>query len=560
MTAGLLHPRILIVEDSKTQALKLSLLCEQEGWESACMSSAELAIAEMHRRLPDLILVGKYLKDVPGSEFCLKIAADADFRETPVLLLSDADPQAGAGSADPEILLAGMRRMLDRSLISRPPGPDRYPTGRDTRDGRVLAIDDSPTHLAFLVETLRGAGYDVGESSSGREGLRLLTEEHYDCVLVDLMMPDMDGIEVCRQIRQARRVDAESMPIIMLTGHESKEDMMRGLEAGADDFVGKSSDLSVLKARLSALLRRKLLEREHLRVLEELKRTELEAQRERAEKEAAEVRAALAEELKKANAMLQDANQWLKQAQTQLVQSEKMASLGQLVAGIAHEINNPLAFVLSHLFTVENLLPRATAALGAEVPEIARAMFEKMRNRLAEMGQGLTRVKELVLSLRTFSRLDEGDVQTVDMHANIDSVLLFLRHKMEGRITLTKRYEAQARVSCDAGRLNQVIMNLVANAIDAIPEQGEIVISTRDAPDQSIISVRDSGPGIPEAIRTRIFDPFFTTKPVGQGTGLGLAISYQIMHAQGGSIEVLSEPGQGAEFIVKIPRKLAAPI
>ena len=536
--------RILIVEDSKTQALKLSLLCEEQGWETVCASSAESALSEMDRQTPDLVLVGKYLKGIPGGEFCQWIEADARLRGTPALLLSDVDPEAGATSAEPEILLAGMRRRLD------PGGADRL------RACRILAIDDSPTHLEFLVGTLRDDGYDVGQAVNGREGLNRLAEESFDCVLVDLVMPDMDGIEVCRQIRQTRLADTDSVAIMMLTGRESKEDMMRGLEAGADDFVGKSNDLAVLKARLTALLRRKLFEREHQRVIEKLKLKEVEALRERAERRVAETRAAVAEELERANTQLRDTNRQLKEAQMHLVQSEKMASLGQLVAGIAHEINNPLAFVSAHLFTVENLLARATSGIGTEVSETARGMLEKTRVRLQEMGQGLTRVKDLVLSLRTFSRLDEGQSQTVDIHANIDSVLLFLRHKMAGRIKLIKRYEAAAPVCCDAGRLNQVIMNLVANAIDAIADAGEIVISTRDAPDQSIISVRDSGPGIPEAIRTRIFDPFFTTKPVGHGTGLGLAISYQIVHAHGGSIEVHSEKGQGAEFLVRIPRKV----
>jgi two-component system NtrC family sensor kinase len=547
MTNGLLHPRILIVEDSKTQALKLSMLCEQQGWTAVCTSSAESAMTEMDRQLPDLVLVGEYLKGIPGGEFYLRMEADARLREIPALLLSDAE--AGATAADPEILLTSMRQLLARAVANA------LPAERAIHDGRILAIDDSPTHLAFLVETLRVDGYAVGQAASGREGLKLLAEERFDCVLVDLMMPDMDGIEVCRQIRRTPRADTDSVAIVMLTGQESREDMMRGLEAGADDFVGKSSDLAVLKARLRAVLRRKLFEREHRRILEELKRREVEALRERAEKEVVEARAAMAEELERANTMLQDANRWLKEAQMHLVQSEKMVSLGQLVAGIAHEINNPLAFVVAHLFTVENLLARATAGMETDVSEAGRGMFEKMRIRLQEMGQGLTRVKELVLSLRTFSRLDEGELQTIDIHASIDSVLLFLRHKMAGRIQLIKRYEAVAPVCCDAGRLNQVVMNLVANAIDAIPGEGQIVISTRDAEGQSIISVRDSGPGIPEAIRSRIFDPFFTTKPVGKGTGLGLAISYQIMHAHGGSIEVHSEEGQGAEFVVTIPRK-----
>jgi two-component system NtrC family sensor kinase len=239
-----------------------------------------------------------------------------------------------------------------------------------------------------------------------------------------------------------------------------------------------------------------------------------------------------------------------------LVQSEKMASLGQLVAGLAHEINNPLTFVVNHLFTVENALTSAAPDVLACVPEAARGKFQKARTRLEEMREGLNRVKDLVSNLRTFSRLDEGDVKTIDIHENIDSVLHLLQYKLQDRIRLEKKYGLVPRFDCCVGQLNQVIMNLVANAVDAIDDTGTITISTSVGDDQVIISVRDTGNGIPEAIQNRIFDPFFTTKPVGSGTGLGLAISYQIVQAHGGMIDVWSQAGEGAELTVRIPLNL----
>ena len=179
-----------------------------------------------------------------------------------------------------------------------------------------------------------------------------------------------------------------------------------------------------------------------------------------------------------------------------------------------------------------------------------------MRSRLADMHEGLDRVRDLVVSLRTFSRLDEGEFKTVDVHEGIDSVLMFLRHQTEGRIEIVKHYDAPHTLDCYAGRLNQVIMNLISNAVDSIDGPGVITIETRQQGLMFEIAIRDTGAGIPEHVRPKIFDPFFTTKPVGQGTGLGLAISYGIIRDHKGVIEVASEVGQGSEFTVKIPLHL----
>jgi two-component system NtrC family sensor kinase len=165
-------------------------------------------------------------------------------------------------------------------------------------------------------------------------------------------------------------------------------------------------------------------------------------------------------------------------------------------------------------------------------------------------------VKELVLDLRTFSRLDEREFKTTDVVETIDGVLLLLKHKMNGRIRVEKHYSSARTLYCYVGRLHQVLLNLIANAVDAIEGEGMITITTSQTPQLFLISVRDDGAGIPESIRGKIFDPFFTTKPIGQGTGLGLSISYGIVQDHRGSIEVQSEMGVGTEFIVKIPLDL----
>jgi two-component system NtrC family sensor kinase len=227
------------------------------------------------------------------------------------------------------------------------------------------------------------------------------------------------------------------------------------------------------------------------------------------------------------------------------------------VAGIAHEINNPLAFVINNIFITQEELVRLEAT---QSDSSALSSLRKMRTRVEHMREGAARVQNLVSKLRTFSRLDEGTLKTVDIHESIESVLLFLGHKMEDRIQVERHYAAKEPLTCLAGELNQVLMNVIGNAIDSIDGTGTIHVCTGERDGQFVITVRDSGKGIPQEIRDRIFDPFFTTKPIGSGTGLGLSISYGIVKAHHGSIEFSSEEGKGTAFTVKIPTSLQAEV
>jgi len=558
--------RIVVVEDSETQAFKLQLLLEDQGWDVSIAGTAEAALAGLGDPLPDLVLVDYNLPGMRGDEFCRRIRINLNTRRIPILMMTGSAPEtaeiqsldSGADgyiskSENAEILLLRIRALLRKGW-----GQDSVLSTQETgfRSASILIIDDSPTYLAALSYELRNQGYKVKSAPDGPAGLTELLSENFDCVLVDLAMPYMSGLEVCKRIT-AMRTESENAPaVILLTSTATRGDMNRGLEAGADDFVTKSSDLAVLRARVQALLRRRFFQEETRRIVGELKTKDLETLNALAGRQAAEVRAAMAEELIQANQDLQEANRKLKDTQAQLIQNEKMASLGQLVAGIAHEINNPLAFVLNNLFIVESGLDGLGPEVEPHLSELSLIKFRKVRARLEEMTEGLGRVKELVLDLRTFSRLDEGEFKTVDVVETIDSVLLLLKHRMSNRIQVEKHYGPERKLYCYAGRLNQVVMNLISNAVDAIEETGEIVITTSQTTQAFLISVRDTGTGIPEAIRNKIFDPFFTTKPVGQGTGLGLAISYGIVHDHGGSIEVESAEGVGTEFIVKIPLDL----
>jgi two-component system NtrC family sensor kinase len=265
---------------------------------------------------------------------------------------------------------------------------------------------------------------------------------------------------------------------------------------------------------------------------------------------------------REANAELQRLNQDLRAAyselqtqQVQLVQSAKMASLGQLVAGVAHEINNPLAFIVSHLRTAVTSLGKVAAELAQVSVVAASEHLERARNRLQESEVGAERIQNLVLKLRTFSRLDEGDQKDASMRECVGSVLTILEHRLKNRIKVETHFGYPDVVECFPALLNQAIMNLISNAIDAIDGEGTISITTGADAESYQIAVSDTGRGIPESLRQRVLEPFFTTKPVGQGTGLGLSITYSIAQRHRGTLQLTAAERGGTVATLRFPLK-----
>jgi two-component system, NtrC family, sensor kinase len=343
-----------------------------------------------------------------------------------------------------------------------------------------------------------------------------------------------------------------------MTALSDATDKVRGFNLGAVDYVAKPFQEAELVARVTTQLK-----------LHHLHQT-------------------LEQQVEQRTAQLQTALKQVQQSQVQLVQSEKMAVLGQLVAGVAHELNNPVNFIHGNLGHVQQYMEDVLSFMQVYqqhqekvAPELQQAatkldlgfIQEDLPKTLASMHAGTHRIREIVRSLRNFSRLDEAECKAVDIHEGLDSTLLILQHRLKHKpeypeIQVLRDYGTLPLVECYAGSLNQVFVNILNNAIDALEEQrdkrtyeqnqnnpGQIKIRTSMMSDQWVqIAIADNGPGIAKDIQPRVFEPFFTTKPAGKGTGMGMSISHQIVtEKHQGKLSCISQPGQGAEFIIQIP-------
>ena len=408
---------------------------------------------------------------------------------------------------------------------------------------RVLVIEDSKVDQLVYRRTLHE--FDLEFADSGESGLERIARERFDLVVLDFHLPRLNGDEVLARIKAG--ADPE-LPVVMVTGGGSENVAVEMLKQGASDYVTKD-DLHT--PRVASAVRGAL------------ERHRLDLARRRAE-----------DELRRRKDELEVALRKLQEAQAHLIQSEKMASLGQLVAGVAHEINNPLSYVTNNLAVLDRdvaLVVKMMAAyrdhLGGALPE-SLSLAERdcdldytltnLDRLIASTRQGLRRVGEIVAGLRDFSRLDEAERKRIDPNDPVRTAIEMVRFHVRHRsIRLEVDLQALPLACCNPGQLNQVLMNLLMNAIQAVEEGATIAVRTRLEPDGSAFryEVADDGPGIPDSIRSKIFDPFFTTTPQGVGTGLGLWITYNIIQEHGGRIDLITEPGRGTTFLVTLPIK-----
>ena len=399
---------------------------------------------------------------------------------------------------------------------------------------KILVVDDHAATRLLLKRQLQQGEYDVTVATDGSQALQLAVQHHPALIICDWMMPAVDGLEVCRRIKADPELTATFF--ILLTSKGELADRVQGLDAGADDFLSKPVEPSELLARVRAGLR--------------LHQSQL--------------------QLSRANQQLSKALQELQQTQVQLIQSEKMSSLGQLVAGIAHEINNPISFIHGNLNYankyVQDLISFVRLYRNYPIPEIeAEAEAIELEFAISDLGKifdsmkiGAERIRDIVLSLRNFSRLDEAEMKVVDIHEGIDSTLWILQHRLQ-TIEIIKEYGDLPEIECYPGQLNQVFLNILNNAIDALTQKQNpsnwIAVRTSLLDNQHVaIAIADNGIGIEPANIKKIFDPFFTTKSVGYGKGLGLTIGYKIVvEKHGGDLQCFSEFGNGTQLTISLP-------
>jgi len=403
----------------------------------------------------------------------------------------------------------------------------------------ILAVDDTVENLRVMAAMLTQAHYQVRTATDGDLALKSFDHRPPALVLLDVRMPGIDGFEVCRRIK--RHATHSNVPVIMLSALDDSASRLEGFKAGAIDFIGKPFVVQEVLSRISVHLA--LWQSQH--------------------------------ELQQQLEQTRTLNRQLIDAQFQLLQSEKMASIGQLAAGVAHELNNPIGFVHSNLGTLDGYLHDLMEIIGAygaiatspEVSEerrqtIARLLEERdyaylkgdIFNLVSESKDGLERVRKIVANLKSFSRVGEQEWQDADLHQGIESTLSIVWNELKYKCKVVKDFGEIPPVFCLISQINQVILNLLVNASHAIERAGTITIRTRRHDEATVcLEISDNGCGIAPELLGRIFEPFFTTKPVGKGTGLGLSLAYSIVQRHKGRIEVESQPGLGSTFRLLLP-------
>ncbi|HBE21121.1 MAG TPA: hybrid sensor histidine kinase/response regulator [Cyanobacteria bacterium UBA11149] len=439
---------------------------------------------------------------------------------------------------------------------------------QESLKANILIVDDTPDNLRLLSTMLQSQGYQVRKALSGKFALQGVEMAKPDLILLDINMPQMSGYEVCQHLKSNPQTC--EIPVIFLSALDQVSDKVEAFAVGGVDYITKPFQSEEVLARINNQLTLQNLQKQ-------LKNQNIILQQEIEERKLAEAR-----ERAKAH-QLEITLEELKRTQAHLIQSEKMSSLGQMVAGVAHEINNPVNFILGNLDPAteyaHNLIrliklyqktyPDCPQEISQLIEEIElNFLIEDWPKLMKSMKVGSERIHQIVVSLRSFSRLDESNLKPVDIHDGIDNTLLILHHRLKCTserpgIETIKDYGKLPNIVCYASQLNQVFMNLLSNAIDAVETQPfPRIITIRTSLSQNetspsvIIRIADNGLGMSEEVCQHIFDPFFTTKPVGSGTGLGLSISYQIVvEKHGGKLTCVSQPGKGTEMIVEIPVK-----
>ncbi len=552
--------RVLIVDDSMTFRERLRELLQQQGFAVLTASSGEEGLRCAALQRPDAIVVDGVLPGIDGSTVVRKLRLDAALHHIPCILLTGSQDMGAELSAlesgadafvhkgdDLDVILARISAVLRNvSNLGR-----RGPTPSLLGPKKILAVDDSLTYLHALGDTLRGEGYDVILAHSGEEALEMVAVQPVDCILLDRLMPGLGGTETCRRIKATPTL--RDIPLIMLTATEDRDAMIESLSTGADDYVLKSSEIDVLKARLRAQLRRKQFEDESRRVRVELMNKELEASEARAARQLFESRAALLAELELKNSELERASR---------LKSEFLANM-------SHELRTPLNAVIGFSSALRQGL--------------AGPLNDKQLEFIDYIASGGKHLLELITDILDLSKIESGkmtlEMEPADINALLVNSLSVVREKaLAHRLNL--RFDAQeiGQVQIDQRKTKQIVYNLLSNAVKFTPDGGSVTLRLQRVARGSIpsegllsaraatgapadlflgISVNDTGIGIAPSDVQRLCQPFVQldsglTRKF-EGTGLGLALVRQLVELHGGCLALSSTLGVGSTFSVWLP-------
>lgn len=427
---------------------------------------------------------------------------------------------------------------------------------------KILLVDDSRSVAVVFGERLQALGHEVCLAHNGAEGVAQFQRFAPDLVLMDIEMPVMNGFDATQNIREFESTRQWAWtPILFLTSVGTDENIVTAIKAGGDELIAKNVPEPVLEARMTAMARiarlRQSVITANCQMAEDIRRRQL-------------AEAELASRCDE----LSELNQKLSRVQGQLIQSEKMASVGQLAAGVAHEINTPIAYVSANIGTLQAYVDRLLALVDsyetalAEAVGVPRAGIDACRTAIdfahlatdahalaEESREGIERVKKIVHSLREFAQIGvAGHWRRADLHRGIDATLDLLGNEVSAKADVVKEYGQLPEIECVPDQLNQVFMSLLVNAEHAFGKaRGTITLRTGVSKNSVWLEFSDNGSGMPDDVRRRIFDPFFTTKPPGKGLGLGLSLSYGIIRGHQGTLSVDSTVGRGSRFRITLP-------
>ncbi len=426
-----------------------------------------------------------------------------------------------------------------RSSLTPAPAPaEGNIVGEQKDNATVLVVDDAPGNRELLSKQLARQGYAVIMASNGREALQLLRSHQIDIVLLDVLMPELDGFQTL-EIMQADEKLRE-IPVIMTSASEEYQSLIRCIEGGAEDYLPKPFDPVLLRARLKNSFEKKAMRDE---------------QRHRTEE-------------------LETAYRDLRNMQGQLITQEKLASLGSLAAGIAHEIKNPLNFVTNFAALSHEMVPELRNAFAAHNETEAETLFTELSQNLAKIEEHGKRADRIVRGMLMHARKQSGERESADLNALVTECVQLAFHGLRSQdMTFNSAIDlkldpAVGKVEIFPQDLSRVFLNLATNAFYAVHERRKaegasfspaVEVSTLSLDGHVEVHVKDNGPGIPPALERKIFEPFYTTKPTGSGTGLGLSISREIVvQEHHGELGLRSQEGEFAEFIVTLPRTATA--